>query len=239
MTGDMYRTGTDSTQWLREPASARWASWLGLPAAGIGILLLLKVATVWLLTLPWVPFKGPLKLVASIPAPWAVLIAVVVGGVAGGVFAGMWDADRLSVRVHRELAELNRGRRVTQVRREAVSGVFLDRKELVVVCESGEERVREAVGMVPAAGLLAAFRANDWPVLDADPYAAEFQLWVAEDPRLPPGADVLLRDRKRMLEKSIFGQDDAKRLRGELARIGVFVRDDGKRQYWRQAAQGG
>ncbi|MFC0098495.1 hypothetical protein ACFFKH_13285 [Micromonospora marina] len=52
-------------------------------------------------------------------------------------------------------------------------------------------------------------------------------------PGLPPGADALLRARQRALDG---GHDaETRELHGELARLGVVVRDEGKRQYWRLA----
>ena len=48
-------------------------------------------------------------------------------------------------------------------------------------------------------------------------------------PDLPPGADPLLRARAKVLGK----RDEAAELRAELARIGLVVRDERKRQYVR------
>jgi cysteinyl-tRNA synthetase len=45
---------------------------------------------------------------------------------------------------------------------------------------------------------------------------------------LPPGADALLTAREK-------NSDDADELRAELARLGVVVRDEKGKQYWRPA----
>ncbi|WP_425388254.1 CysS/YqeB C-terminal domain-containing protein [Amycolatopsis taiwanensis] len=49
-----------------------------------------------------------------------------------------------------------------------------------------------------------------------------------------PAANALLNARARALRKSESG-DDAKDLRTELARLGVVVKDQDKKQYWRLA----
>ena len=50
-------------------------------------------------------------------------------------------------------------------------------------------------------------------------------------PTLPVGADALLKARARALDKGDSG--DAAELRSELARLGVVVRDEKKRQFVR------
>jgi hypothetical protein len=68
--------------------------------------------------------------------------------------------------------------------------------------------------------------------VDADPYEDEFRIWFPKTPELPDLANALLAARAEALESSDSG-DSVKELRRELARIGIVVRDKGKRQYWR------
>ena len=51
------------------------------------------------------------------------------------------------------------------------------------------------------------------------------------DPDLPQAADAFLRARARALRDD--KKDDAAELRDELAKLGVVVRDEKKKQYWR------
>ena len=46
-----------------EGVGTRLIRWVGLPAGGALALWLLKPAAEWLVTLRWVPFKGPLELI--------------------------------------------------------------------------------------------------------------------------------------------------------------------------------
>lgn len=219
---------------IAEPAWVRRATWVACPLVGIGALVLLGLLGGWLLTLPWIPLQGPLRLLMSIPQPWAGLGAVVVGGGAGLWLAAAWDRDRLTVEVTRERLVLRRGPQRSEIARGDAAGVFLDGRRLAVQDGAGAELASEAVALVPADRIAATFTAQGWPWRADDPHAAEFRLWLEGDPTLPPGADVVLKARAKALGSSIFGEEDERRLRGELARLGVFVREEGGRQYWRR-----
>jgi hypothetical protein len=52
-------------------------------------------------------------------------------------------------------------------------------------------------------------------------------------PGLPEGANALLNARTRALAKK--QKDDEAELRREVGTLGVVVRDEGTRQYWRRA----
>jgi hypothetical protein len=72
--------------------------------------------------------------------------------------------------------------------------------------------------------------AGGW-LADGDPHAARYQQWLEGEPSLPIGADPLFRARRRALEQG--RKDDAEALRNELARLGVVVREQERKQYWR------
>jgi hypothetical protein len=127
---------------------------------------------------------------------------------------------------------LTRGDTSTVVPRERVWGAFADGKHLVIVDRDGAEPAREKHDL-SSAGLATAFRENGYPWLAGDPFEDRYRLWVAGVPGLPPGGEALLVARGTALEKS--KADDAARLRAELARLGIVVRDEKKAQYWRPA----
>lgn len=71
---------------------------------------------------------------------------------------------------------------------------------------------------------------------DADPHLAEFRRWVPGTPGLPEGANALFKAREKALKKQ-GDAEDARELRKELARLGVVVRDEDRRQCWRLPSQ--
>lgn len=213
---------------VREPGWVWVLVWTGFPlvgaAAGAGLIRLAG----WAADQRWVPFGGLFRLLdrySGVPLTVAVIAAGALLGL-GAAWAGA--QDRLAVTVGRDRAELVRGGSTVQLERRAVTAVFADGKQLVAVDADARELAREKSDL-EAAALREAFTAQGWPWRDADPYAAEFRLWVDDLPDLPPAANPLLRARAKVLSK----KDEAAELRTELGRIGVVVRDDKRRQYVR------
>lgn len=197
-------------------------------ALGWGLLALLDR----LLGLPWIPFRGPLSLVDRVPDQIALPVLIGLGLVAGALFGGYALRDELSLTVGDDGVRLKRGDADRQVPRTAVHAVFLDGKELVLLADDGNELDREKTD-TPAVGLAAAFGEHGYPWQDADPRAGEFRLWTATATGLPAGASALLGVRARALQHG--KAEDARELRAELIGLGVVVRDEGGRHYWRRA----
>lgn len=200
----------------------------GLPVLGIAVVVGLSLAADWIAGLPWAPLQGPIRLVARIPEPYATIGAVLVGAAAGVVLALVAAGEAVTVRLDDRQVTITRDERSQTVRRDEVTAVFVDGKDLVVLGPDTGELVREHGD--PRAGALAeAFGRHGYPWHDADPY--EYRRWVDDLPDLPAGADALFRARERAIGRK--DRDDADDLRAELGRLGVVVRDDDKRQYWR------
>jgi hypothetical protein len=164
-------------------------------------------------------------------------IGVLLVGLLGGlVLAGIAEADRLTVTVDRSATTLSRlaksfSRRIP---RDAVQAVFMDGKKLVLLDQDGLELVRAQSDIKPEV-LAEAFRRHGYPWrAEGDPHRTEFRLWVEDLPGLPTAADALLKARAKALAKG--NQDDAEELRDELLRLGVVVREEKRRQYWRLAS---
>ncbi|MGI5375732.1 YqeB family protein [Streptomyces sp. CA-251387] len=185
----------------------------------------------WLVTLRWAPLKGPAELVSSIAEPGRTLGAVGVGMVLG-VLVGL-------LAVHESLAvSVSRGRVVLSVRdtpqefgRDEIDLVVRDGKQLVLLGPDGMEIAREDCHLTWQR-LSGAFAEHGYRWADEDPHREEFRRWVPGMPGLPEGADALLRARAAAREKG-ENAEDARELRRELLRLGVVVRDEKKRQYWR------
>lgn len=186
----------------------------------------------WLVTLPWAPLRGPAELLTSVPEPWLSIGSVGVGGLLGLAMG--------FVAVHESLVVgLSPGRVVLGVRdssqefgRDEIALVVRDGKQLVLLGAGGMEVAREECRL-SWARLSEVFTAHGFRWADEDPYREEFRRWVPGMPGLPDGADALLRARAVAREKDGGGAEDARELRGELLRLGVVVRDEKRRQYWR------
>lgn len=212
---------------ISESTGTRLVRWAGLPVAGAVVVWLLKLLANWAVTLRWTPFRGPLELVDSIPEPWATVGALGVGLVGGLVLALVAHGERLDVTVSPDHVRLVGDEYEETFARADVSAVFVDRNQLVLLGSDTGELVRRP-SELDVAALRAAFTRHDYPWRDGDPHADEYRRWVPGIEGLPPGADALLTARAK-------NPDDAEELRGELARLGVIVRDEKRKQYWRLA----
>ncbi|MER6592688.1 hypothetical protein ABT214_12695 [Micromonospora purpureochromogenes] len=207
--------------------------WGGFPLLGAGLGAALTVVSGWLADLPWVPFQGWFELLAGLPERQALAGGTALPALAGLLVAYVGTRERLTVTVDRTAVRLHRDGHGRDLARASVAAVFVDGKALVLLDSDGAELAREKSDL-SGDRLRAAFGAQGWPWQEADPHRDAYRRWVEGLPGLPAGADALLRARKRALGKD--RHDDAADLRRELARLGVVVRDEEKRQYWRVVA---
>ncbi|MET8277310.1 hypothetical protein [Micromonospora sp. NPDC005174] len=207
--------------------------WGGFPLLGAGAGWLLAASTGWLARLSWVPFGDLVRWLDRLPEPQATLGAIAVGVLAGLVVAGVGTAERLIVTVDGVQVRLRRADQIRTAARADTRVVFLADKHLVLLDGHGAELLRESTDL-PAVQLAEAFHAHGWAWADDDPHRSAYRLWVPDLPGLPAGADALLRARDRALGRD--RRDDVRELRRELGRLGVVLRDEGGRQYWRTVA---
>ncbi|MFC3520771.1 hypothetical protein ACFPZ0_04650 [Streptomonospora nanhaiensis] len=210
----------------------RLLMWGLLPVVGGALGALLKPLSDWALSLPWFPFEGPMRLVTSIPDTPATIGGTVVGVIAGLVLAMIGEHEAGTVAVTDEEVTVTANGRTRTAPRERVSAVFKDGKRLVLLDPRGGELASGVVDLKPHR-LAQAFRAHGYPWRgDGDPHAGDFRRWVPGLPELPAGAHALLAARAKALEKD--QSSDAEDLREELSTLGVVVRDDRNRQYFRR-----
>lgn len=204
--------------------------WGGFPALGAGAGWLLAATAQWLTDLPWAPARRLARLVASFPEPQATIGALALGAVVGLVVAGIGTWERLVVVVGVDRVTLRREGRCHELPRSRVRAVFLDGRQLVLLGPADEELAREQSDL-SRRRLREAFAAHGYPWTAQDPHRDSYRRWVPDLPGLPAGADALLRARQDALEHR--RHDDARDLRRELAALGLVIRDEKTRQYFR------
>lgn len=206
----------------------------GFPALGVLAGWLLVVLADWVVTLPWAPMQGPAELIDSLPQPWVTLAAMAVGAVAGVVIGVMAIDDLTTVRVSPSTVEITQGGRTRTVDGPSVSAAFVDQGRLVLLDHATQELARVKTD-IPQRRFSDAFTACGYRWVDnGDPHLPEYRRWVEGLPELPTGADALFRARQVALDAG--NERDTSELRAELARLGLVVRDDEGRQYWRQVS---
>ncbi|GAA0953455.1 YqeB family protein [Actinocorallia libanotica] len=213
---------------LRESAWSTAGVYVLFLLLGAGIGWLIGPLADWLLTLPWAPMQGPAELVASIPLPW-LPVAGTVAGLALGLIA---QHEQLTIRLTGDHVVLVSGDREHDFPREAIVLACRDGKQLVLLGHDGGELDRQECGL-GFGRVAAAFTAHGYAWADADPHKDEFRPWVPGSHGLPEGANAILEARQKLLKDEDASERDIRELRAELARLGVVVRNEKHRQYWR------
>lgn len=184
----------------------------------------------WGTGLTWVPFQGPLELIASFNEPWFVIITAILGLIAGIVLSYISFHESLLVRLSDREITLRINKTEQAFAREDVAVAFLDGKQLVLLGLQGQELSREK-SESKSTLVAEACKKHGYSWLDGDPFANEYVRWVADSPELTPSMNALLLVREKALEKG--EKKDVADLRRELAKLGITVRNEGKKQYWR------
>ncbi|WP_326691724.1 MULTISPECIES: hypothetical protein [unclassified Streptomyces] len=225
---------SDQVTVLGEPAWSTVGVYVVCVLVGVGLGWLVGLLADWLLTLPWAPMRGPVELVASIPAPGL----PAAGAVAGLVLGFVAQHEQLVVRLSDDRVVLARKGREEEFSPDAIAAVFRDGKQLVLLGHDGGELTRQGCDL-DAGRVADAFTERGYAWADSDPHKDEFRRWVPDTPGLPEGANAILKARQKSLEKKDPSDGDLQELRAELARLGVVVRDEKRRQYWRTLRQSG
>ncbi|MFD8479324.1 hypothetical protein [Kitasatospora sp. NPDC059673] len=232
----MSKTDRAAAITVRKKTSDRVLVAVGFPVLGAGAGFLVKLLAHWASTLPWIPWQGPLDLIAKAPEPAATIGSLVLGALLGGAIVVLAERGYVTVTVEQDRITTDRADSSRSAPRPAISGVFADRKRLVVLGTQGEELIaeyrNEGADLPSVERLAEAFRAHGYPWLpDGDPYRDAYRRWVDGIPGLPPGGNVLFKARAEALKKR--EEKEIGELRRELAKLGLVVHDVGDRQWWR------
>lgn len=206
--------------------------WTALPLLGGVVGFLAAMLPGWIAGLAWFPNQAKIAELSEVIGTKTTVGAIAVGITAGAVLALIACGEFITITVADDRVAITRsGEEPLEVDRHDIAGVFTDNGNLVVLGKDGSELVREASDLDDER-TEAAFRSHGYTWHEQDPHAHEFTRWVDGATALSPDAHALMRARKESLEDG-GDADDLRALRRELTAIGVVVKDDHKRQYWR------
>lgn len=126
---------------------------------------------------------------------------------------------------------LYKDKRTYKISKADVQHVFLDGDELVILACNGHELLREPHHLKENI-VEDAFVFHQYPwEQGGDPFEVQFQLWTPGEKDISKAAHALLNVRKKALEDK--DEEEAAKLRKELADLNIIVRTKGTKQYWR------
>ncbi|WP_409340705.1 DUF308 domain-containing protein [Paenibacillus sp. MBLB4367] len=201
------------------------------PVVGLVLGWFIPAIAEWAVSLPWVPFKGLFELIVSFQGVWVIFLTTCIGFFAGLALTYYVFRESLVVYLSDEDVRLHISGAEQSFGREEVSVAFLDGKQLVLIGQADQELYREKHESKNDK-VAEAFRQHGYYWSQADPFKDAYRRWVPDMPDLTPGANALLKAREKALQKD--EKEDVNDLKRELAKLGIAVREEGKRQYWRE-----
>ncbi|WP_066188006.1 MULTISPECIES: YqeB family protein [Gracilibacillus] len=200
----------------------------------IGALLgwFIPVIADWLVMVPFIPFDPFFRWIAAWDNVWVPVIGLVIGLIAGVIFIIYAFSESLKMTMTDQGVTLKKLGQQEYLEREALSAVYLDRKEIVFLGGQGQELYRgESEAKVTA--IEKAMQDHRFPWQRNDPYAGHYQRWVADHPDFSSAINALLSAREKALQAD--DSKEANTLRKDLAAEGIVIHDEDKRQYVRIA----
>lgn len=204
--------------------------WLGFPLIGLVLGWFLPSIAKWGSSLPWLPFQGPLKLIASYNGAWVGFVTMILGLIAGIAFTFLSFHESLETSVYDDKVILKLRNEEIILKNQDISLVFMDKKQLVLLGNDEKELFR-CKQELNKSRVGAAFIKHHYVWSDTDPFKHDFKTWVVDSPDLSPAANALLKARKIAIEKG--NDEEAFQLSQELWKLRVSVKEKDKRQYYR------
>ncbi|NEW07635.1 DUF308 domain-containing protein [Paenibacillus sp. SYP-B3998] len=188
----------------------------------------------WAVRLVWVPFKGPLELIASFKGSWLRYLTTSIGVLAGLYIIYIVFKESLTISISDKDVQLSINDIEETYAKEELTVCFLENKQLVLLGTWGQELFREKVES-SSTRISDAFKRYGFPWSKEDPFKDQYRLWVSASPDLELGVNALLQARKIAIEKKEIS--DVKEIKRELSKLGIAVRDEANLQYWRTTSQ--
>lgn len=204
--------------------------WLGFPLIGLVFGWLLPSIAKWGSSLPWLPFQGPLKLIASYHGAWVGIVTMILGLIAGIALTILSFHESLEMSIYDDKVILKLRDDEIMIKKKDISLACMDKKQLVLLGNDEKEMFR-CKQELSRNTVSAAFIKHNYLWSDTDPFKNDFKAWVLDSPDLSTAANTLLKARKIAIEKG--DDDEAFHLAKELWKLRVSVKENDKRQYYR------
>ncbi|MEO4052653.1 hypothetical protein [Solibacillus sp. CAU 1738] len=161
---------------------------------------------------------------------WATLLLIIIGLVIGFFLVIILLSKSPTVSISNSSIVIDNGLESLTFIRDEIQEIYYDEDELVIVGTSGHELLRESYD-IRKETLKNAFRNYSYPFSLIDPYKTCFKLWSASTEELSTAANALMKARALAIKNK--EKDEIIDISDELSKLGVIVKDDDTKQYWR------
>ncbi|MEC0239959.1 hypothetical protein P4H66_08885 [Paenibacillus dokdonensis] len=204
--------------------------WLGFPLIGLALGWFLPSIANWSSSLPWLPFQGPLKLIASYNGAWVGFVTMILGWIAGIALTFLSFHESLEMSIYDDKVILQLRDDEIILKKKDISLVFMDKKQLVLL-GSDEKELFRCKQELSKSTVGNTFLKHNYLLSDTDPFKKDFKTWVVDSPDLSPAANALLKTRKKAIENG--DDEETFQCAKELWKLRVSVKEINNRQYYR------
>ncbi len=175
---------TDNHTLLNFSKTDKVILWLGFPLIGLVLGWFLPSIAKWGISLPWIPFQGPLKLIASYNGAWVDIVTMILGLIAGIVLTLFSFHESLETSVYDDKVILKIRDDEIILKKRDISFVFMDKKQLVLLGHDNKELFR-CKQELNKSRVSAAFIKHHYLWSDTDQFKKDFKTWVVDSPDYP------------------------------------------------------
>ncbi|MEU7820651.1 hypothetical protein [Catellatospora sp. NPDC049133] len=211
------------------------AMWATCVVIGAGLGWALRAVSEWAASVDGMPLRDWISVLAKVPDPYGTVLCVLLGMAFGAEVARRTLKDSVAVSVKPDLVIWRAGKQTRRIARAEISAVYLDGVDDLVFLGTDTGELARANNNLDEDAVKETFLRHGYPFFDADPHLEQYMRWVEDLPELSATANALLKARQKALEEN--AADDAAELRADLAKLGVIVRQNDDRQFYRLVAK--
>ncbi|GAA1409973.1 hypothetical protein ACFQZ4_03810 [Catellatospora coxensis] len=207
------------------------AMWVTCVVIGAGLGWVLRAVSEWAASVDGMPLRDWISVLAKVPDPYGTVLCVLLGVAFGAEVARRTLKDSVAVSVKPDLVIWRAGKQTRRIARAEISAVYLDGFEDLVFLGTDTGELARANNNLDEDAVKETFLRHGYPFFDADPHLERYMRWVEDLPELSATANALLKARQKALAEN--AADDAAELRADLVKLGVVVRQNDDRQFYR------
>ncbi|MEU8076569.1 hypothetical protein AB0B31_14080 [Catellatospora citrea] len=207
------------------------AMWAMCVVIGAGLGWVLRAVSEWAANVDGMPLRDWISVLAKVPDPYGTVLCLLLGVGFGAEVARRTLKDSVAVSVQQDRVIWRAGRKTRRIARAEISAVYLDGFDDLVFLGIDTGELARANNNLNEDAVKEAFLRHGYPFFDADPHLEQYMRWVEDLPELSATANALLKARQKALADN--AAEDAAELRADLAKLGVIVRQNDDRQFYR------